>query len=120
MSWRTAASSDGAEDDCTPHELVLGPQVEGAGEHTFEMERFALAMEDVDEVVQASSCGTDNKASDLVRGTTYNVTLSSVPFGCNGTTVAVSHNVRRYDILWVFGVLASLVSSAGSTVGMLI
>lgn len=116
MIWH---ATDGSEDDGSPHEFVLAPDMEVAGEHTFEMERFGLVVEDVDEVSSASSGGAGRKPTDLVRGTTYNVTLVATPAGCNGT-IADSHSVRRWDMLWVFGVLASLVSSAGSTVGMLI
>lgn len=39
--------------------------------------------------------------------------------GCNQTSSS-ERTVRRYDMLWIFGVGASIVSSVGSTVGMII
>ena len=113
---------DSVDDPTGPHYLEFSEEVSTPGHHSFEMQRFSVAADSMDEVEAAvSSRGT---AHDLVRGVTYNVTLLARFPACDDanetTVVGVSHLVEQWDLRWVWGVSASLVSSLGSTLGMLI
>ena len=116
MIWASADDKDG------PHHLTLSEAVSKPGLHSFDMQRFSLAVDSMDEVAAADSGG--RSARDLVRGATYNVTLMARFETCADTNetsaLGVSHSVERWDLRWVWGVCASLISSLGSTAGMLI
>ena len=113
---------DSVDDSTGPHFLEFSDEVSKPGRHRFEMQRFSVAAASMDEVAAAVSSG--GAARDLVRGVAYNVTLAARFPACDDanetTVVGVSHWVEQWDVRWVWGVSASLVSSLGSTLGMLI
>lgn len=111
---------DSVDDAYGPHHITFDGAVSTPGRHNFQMKRFSVAVDSMDEVDAVTSA--DGTTRDLVRGVKYNVTLTARFRTCVNETsiVGVSHSVERWDLRWVWGVLASLMSSLGSTVGMLI
>ena len=117
MIWDSVDDLDG------PYHVKFSDEVSQPGLHSFQMQRFSVAADSMREVeeVAVSSGGA---VRDLVRGAQYNVTLAARFQSCadanETSTLHVSHSVERWDLRWVWGVMASLMSSVGSTLGMLI
>jgi hypothetical protein len=81
--------------------------------HSFDFTDFSVAAEELDEVASVTSAGGD--ANDLAHNGVYTVEFAFIPAASNytGPTTIRLEEVARTDLLWLFGIGASICGSFG-------